>query len=175
MLAPLVASVCLLAACEQMVAKPAPLFEVETPEGRRVVLKSDRTWEYVQADTDEGKRLVLSVQGKREASDGCIFRIGLRNEMGTLVRSIVPQLSAVTSNGVRLDTRFKEFSDLKPTLEQQRDVQFLGIGCGKIAYLKVDGADQCLVGEFSAQRENCLRWLQVAPGGVTRIIKGEGQ
>jgi hypothetical protein len=169
--------------------------ELTTPDGRRVLLKADKTWQYVEtaADTaakdgkdaaakddkaaaakkDEGEAL-LSLEGKIAGNRICRFQLKLVNNLPYEIRSLVPELSVYRANDVVYDSVFTGFSFLKPGDSQMREARFNGIACEDVARVRVGGGDRCEMGEldkFSAVKGKCLALVRVLPSAVVRFDK----
>ena len=151
-------------------------FEVTGPDGRRILLKDDGTWQYVDAknkeqprepgkepDKESGKEpgkeataekpkivgeAVLSLERKVDGGGGCIFGLRLVNRFAHPIQSIVPTFSAVRSSGVAYDSVTTGFVSLKPGDVQNREILFRGIYCQDIARLQVSGGDRCVMGDL---------------------------
>ena len=90
------------------------------------------------------------------------------------MRSLVPQVSAMTANGTAYETVFVGFAFVKPTRAQTKKITFSGITCNEINYLKVSGADRCNMGELtpaSAVSGECLATIGLAPKNAIRVSK----
>jgi hypothetical protein len=152
-------------------------FELTAPDGRRVLLKDDGTWRYVEgagkaatdakagdakAETAGGKpqpaekkqekklggEALLSLVGKVDGPRICRLQLRLVNNLPYEIRSLVPELSIYRANGVAYDSLFAGFSFLKPGDSQRREVRFNGIDCKDIARVLVGGGDRCEMGDL---------------------------
>jgi hypothetical protein len=168
--------------------------EATTPDGRRVLLKDDMTWRYVDGATptpgersaadaakdpaaaqpkDEGEA-ILTLEERIPGNRICRFRFKLVNNLPYEIRSLVPELSVYRSNDVRYDSVFTGFSFLKPGDAQTREARFNGIACEDIARLQVGGGDRCEMGEldkFSSAKGQCLSLVRVVPSTIVRFDK----
>jgi hypothetical protein len=147
--------------------------EVTAPNGRRVLLKEDYTWEYVTEDASE-RYVLLSVVNRHELANACRFGLRLTNHAGVKVQSLVPQFSAYTREGVVFETVFAAFNHIKPTLDQYQEITFRGIRCDDIARISVHGADRCSVGDltkFSPETGKCLQAIRVEESPIVSISK----
>lgn len=156
--------------------------EVITPDGRRVLLKDDHTWEYLdsqgQPEQEDEERLLLSVTNRAPSGNGCTFGLRLQNQTGDELRSLVPQFSAYKVGDIRFQTVFKGFTGVKPTTEQYQEVEFSGISCEEIAYIGVSGGDRCSIGEltkFSPVKGVCLEMVEIEPSEVIPMRKRSGE
>jgi hypothetical protein len=173
--------------------------ELTTPDGRRVLLKDDKTWRYVDtpakpgaqpaaegtAKADDGKDVkeaaakkdegeaVLSLEGKIAGNRICRFQFRLVNKLPYEIRSLVPEFS-VFRGEVVYDSVFTGFSFLKPGDTQVREARFNGIACEEVARVRVGGGDRCEMGEldkFSAGKGKCLSMVRVVPSDIVRFDK----
>src|SRR5262245_11563280 len=94
-------------------------FEVTGPDGRRILLKDDGTWRYVQSrekeaakGKDKGKetaqekpkdQAVLRLERKFEIGNSCRYELRLVNNLPYEIKSLVPAFSAYRKNGVVYD------------------------------------------------------------------------
>src|SRR5215510_7485921 len=78
-------------------------FEVTGPDGRRILLKDDGTWQYVEGKKEPGDEDakgkekpksagegVLTLERKVDSGGGCIFGVRLTNGFPYRIDSIVP-------------------------------------------------------------------------------------
>ena len=147
--------------------------EVTAPNGQRVLLKDDNTWEYIKPDESE-RYLLLTVGKKTELLNACRFGIRLTNLAGVKVQSIVPQFSAFNRDNIVFETVFAAFTQLKPTQEHYQEITFRGIQCDDISRINVHGADRCSVGDltkFSPATGECLRYIRVEASPLVEISK----
>jgi hypothetical protein len=159
--------------------------EMTAPDGRRVLLKENGTWSYVDAkpkvaaDEKSDGELLLLLERKLEGGTTCRFGMQLVNKLPYEVQSIVLYFSAYRSDGVlyTTETTGSQFSALKPGNSQRREVEFRGIGCKEIARLQVSGGDRCTMGElhrWSDQIEvkgKCLARVKVVESNLVRFDK----
>ena len=103
---------------------------VVTPDGRRVLLRDDHTWEVVEAEQgDPATSAVISVANVRGLRNACKIGLRLDNNLGYNIKSLIPSFSAYTRDGVLYETVSKAFSSIKPTRDQYKQIQFIGITC----------------------------------------------
>ena len=165
----------LLLAVMLCVGAPAAAdFKLTAPDGRRVLLKDDFTWSYLDEADENAPHVVFSVVSRKVLQSSCSFRVELTNNLGTLVRSIVPQVSAITKKGTVYDTVFVGFAFVKPTRVQSKEIIFSGLPCSRIDRLKVHGGDRCNMADLtpsSANSGECLAKVRVAKSDVVRVSK----
>ena len=170
---PLLALILLLGVAAGTRAQPA--IKALTTDGRTVLLKSDQTWEYLDPEPgDPATSAVLTVTKIREMQDACYFQFRLKNNLGYRIKSLVPSFSAYTRGGVLYETVSKAFSSIKPTLEQYRQIQFIGLRCKDIDHILVHGADHCHMGPLDKFTENpgkCLGHIYVQASDQIAISK----
>lgn len=150
-------------------------FEVTGPDGRRILLKDDRTWSYVEGKEGEKPEghVLIQIEHKIELARACRFRLRMVNNLPYEVTSLIPQFSAYKANDVLYETVFIVFSRLRPTDRQVREVQFQA-PCSEIVRLHVSSADGCDMGDlsrFSAAKGKCLERLRVEDSDVVRFTK----
>lgn len=150
--------------------------ELTTPDGKRVLLKDDKTWRYVDGEPakagakpaaegaaakaeeakdtkeaavkkDEGEA-VLSLEGRIAGNRICRFQVKLVNNLPYEVRSLVPEFSVYRANNIVYDSVFTGFSFLRPGDSQVREARFNGIACEDVARVRVSGGDRCEMGEL---------------------------
>jgi hypothetical protein len=167
-------------------------FEVAGPDGRRILLKDDGTWRYLDdkpvaaaepaasaasepaADAPPPPTAELGVVRKTDTSAGCQFDLRLSNTLPFQVRSLVPEFAAVRPSGVTYSTQMTAFIRVKPGDAQTRSVRFAGIPCGEIELLRVQGGDRCEVGDlerFTPEKGVCLARLKLVPTDLVRFEK----
>jgi hypothetical protein len=177
-----------------VLAVPAALadFEVKAPDGRRILLKDDKTWSYIDAEAAPGDKpkggeqaakadkpkqegeAVLSLERRTPGNRICRFHVKLVNNLPYEIRSLVPEFSVYRANGVMYDSIFQGFAFLKPGDAQQREVRFNGIACEDITRVQVGGGDRCEMGEldkFSSVKGQCLERVRVVASDIVRFDK----
>ena len=149
--------------------------EVVTPDGRRVLLRDNHTWEVIEVKQgDPSTRAVISVANTRGLRNACKVGLRLENNLGYNIKSLIPSFSAYTREGVLYETVSKAFSSIKPTRDQYRQIQFIGLTCEDIGYLKVHGAEHCSMGlmdKFNEQEGECLSHIHVQASDLIKITK----
>ena len=161
-------------------------FELTAPDGRRILLKDDGTWRYVQAkekeqskEKDQSKvkekgEAILRLEEKIEREGGCRFVLLLANNLPYEIRSFVPQFSAYRANGVIYSTVGSGFASLKSGDSQRREIRFTGIDCRDVTRLQVVGGDRCDMGEldrFNPSKGECLARVRVVESALVRFDK----
>ncbi|MCU0935501.1 MAG: DUF3157 family protein [Gammaproteobacteria bacterium] len=147
--------------------------EVTAPNGRRVMLKDDHTWEYLAGDGSD-TRVKLQVVKRVELPNACRFGLRLTNNANVRIQSLVPQFSVFNRADVPFETVFAAFTQIKPTQDQYQEITFRGIRCEDIGRVTVHGADRCSVGDltkFSPATGECLRYIEVEPSDLVSISK----
>lgn len=146
-----------------------------TLDGRRVLLKADNTWEFVEtAQGDPAVSAVLTVTRIWDMQKACKLQFRLQNNLGYRISNLVPRLSVQNQEGVVYDSKSISFSSIKPTNYKYTDVQFGGIGCHEISHVKVYDAARCDMGEIDQWNEEegqCLSLLYVEPSELINISK----
>ncbi len=146
-----------------------------TSDGRRVLLKSDQTWEYVQVESDSPENsAVLSVTEVVEMDDACRFQIRLQNNLGYRISALVPRLAVRNKDGIVYDTKSLSFTAIKPTMAKYTYVQFTGIGCHEMSQVVVFDASRCKMGgidPFNEEEGQCLSHIYVEPSDLINISK----
>ena len=159
-------------------------FELTGPDNRRILLKDDGTWRYMEAkDNDpakdkieDGTEAVLSLERKIEAGRNCRFAVRLVNNHPYEIRSLVLHYSAYRANGTLYDTvsSLASFASMRPGNELRREFEFTGIACQDIARVQVIGGDQCNMGDlnkFSGVKGQCLARVRVVESDLVRFDK----
>ena len=149
--------------------------EVVTPDGRHVLLRNDNTWEYLQVEQGKPTQsAMIEVANIKELRNACKVGLRLTNHLGYKIKSLVPSFSAYTKDGVLYETVSKAFSSLKPTRNQYRQVQFIGIRCQDIGRIQVHGAGNCSMGpmdKFNEAEGECLSHIYVQASDLIKIGK----
>ena len=176
-------------------------FEVTGPDGRRILLREDGRWRYIdpksaagdaekKADAGSGDadkqakekekpkedvgEAVLTVERKLDGNRICRFGLKLVNNLKFEVRSIVPEFKAYRPTGVVYDSVFGAFQFIRPGDSQVREIRFEGIACPDIARLQVTGGDRCEMGDldkFSPVKGVCLSHVRVVESNLIRFDK----
>jgi len=148
---------------------------VVTPEGRRVLLRDDHTWEVIEAGQgDPSASAVISVANTRGLRNACKIGLRLENRLGYNIKSLIPSFSVYTRDGILFETVSKSFSSIKPTRDQYRQVQFIGITCEDVGHVRVHGAEHCSMGpmdKFNEAEGECLSHIYVQESDLLKITK----
>jgi hypothetical protein len=161
-------------------------FELSDANGRRILLKDNGTWSYVDAAgapkeaASAASPAVPEVQADLELSarvdapGGCRFALTLSNNLPYEIGSLVPEIAALRANNVVYASKLVAFASVRPGDKQVRQVRFEGIGCQDIARLQVLGADRCEMGElnkFTDAKGRCLAMVRVVPSALLPYAK----
>ena len=159
-------------------------FELTGPSGRRILLKDNGTWQYVESkDKDladdkakEKGETVLQLERKIDLGTRCRFGVRLANNLPYEVRSLVLYYAAYRANGVVIETVSSavSFNSLNPGDMQRREFEFTGAGCKDIVRVQVVGGDRCDMGDltrFSADKGVCLARVRVVESDLVRFDK----
>ncbi len=157
------------------VSRDSEGIKVITPDGRRVLLRPDNTWEYIQVEQGQpSQSALIEVANIKELRNACRIGLRLTNNLGYEIKSLVPSFSAYTRDGVLYDTVSKAFSSINPTRDQYRQIQFIGLRCADIERILVHGADHCSMGQidkFNETEGECLSHIHVQASDLIAISK----
>lgn len=157
-------------------------FELSTPDGKRVLLKDDGTWSYLdgkdakstpEKPKQEGEA-VLTLRQMVERGNDCRVVVELVNNLPYEIRSLVPSLSAYRANGIVHETQSVAFQSIRPSDKLSRSVDFHRVACSDVARVQVTGGDRCEMGElhkFSDAKGQCLAVVRVVPSDLARFEK----
>jgi hypothetical protein len=150
-------------------------FEVAGPDGRRILLKDDKTWRYVEKTEGDkpAEQALLRIENRVQLGNGCRYGLRLVNNLPYEITSLVPQFSAHQASGVLYETVFKAFARLRPTDSQYQEIQFR-LACSEITEIKVSGADRCEMGDldkFSYEKGKCLERVRLGETDFVRFTK----
>lgn len=166
-------------------------FELKDAQGRRVLLKDDGTWRYVEAapaaaapaSTPASAPAVppaqaeLLLERRQDAPGGCRFELALNNSLGYEIRSLVPELTVYRSQAgkdVPYSAQLVGFGPVRPGDAHRRALQSAGLACAEVARLQVGGGERCEMGDlnkFSDAPGQCLARLKVMPSELLRFDK----
>jgi hypothetical protein len=148
--------------------------EAVTINGKRVLLKDDKTWEYLKKTDTESRYARLSVVSVKGGKNYCRIGLRLKNDLADNITSIIFMFSIYVDGNVRYDTITKGFQHLKPTNDMYNEISVSGISCKDIDHIRVHGADHCEIGElnkFSSSKGQCLKLVEVEPSDKVVIFK----
>lgn len=161
-------------------------FELRDAQGRRVLLKDDGTWRFIEAEAQPAAapaaaepakppaQADLRLLQRTELSAGCSFTLVLSNTLPYEIRSLVPEFAVHRTSGVVYTTQGLGFGPVKPGDSYQRDLRILGIACQDIAKLQVQGGDRCDMGDlnkFSDAKGECLARVRVQASNLISFEK----
>ena len=163
---------------------PLAAVELVTPDGKRVLLHDDHTWEYVtpgaaqqsaEVEQEQPPRAVLHVSHVNELEGGaCRIGVILQNDLPYKIKNLAIRFSVYKSAAVPYDSVTRSFSEIKPTDRQYRKLLFRGISCSAIHQIKVEDPGRCAMGEldrFSAQPGDCLEHIRLEHSELVNIVK----
>lgn len=147
-----------------------------TGDGRMVVLRRDHTWDFVEVEMeDPAHSAVLTVTEVTEMQDACGLQLRMTNNLPHKIRSIVPRFSVYNRDDIVFDSQSQSFTAIKPTRNQYKRIQFNGIGCHEIKWVRVHDAARCTVGDvvdmFNEEEGQCLSYIYVEPSDLINISK----
>ena len=151
--------------------------EAVTTDGRKVILHSDRTWQYedeISTGGEDLEKLLLSLLRVSSVGSTCNIVVRLQNSSTYPITSLVPQFSAYNEDDVVLLTLFEDFLSIKPTFHQDASISFRSVPCTKIAYVKVHGGDKCTMDDMvrmAPKEGECLKRVKVIPSGLLKFTK----
>jgi len=156
-------------------------FELKDDKGRRILLKADGTWRYVDAPAPGAtaaapalQQAELLLERRLDVPGACRFELALNNTLPYEIRILVAEFTAVRANDVAYTTQTAAFGPLRPGDRARRGLQIEGIACADIARLDVKGGDRCEMGElnkFSEPNGQCLVRVKVLPSELLRFAK----
>lgn len=167
-------------------------FELKDAQGRRILLKEDGSWRYVDAAAATAgapasapasapaappAQAELLLERRRDEPGGCRFELALNNSLGYEIRSLVPELTVYRSQAgkdVPYSAQLVGFGPVRPGDAHRRALQFAGIACAEVSRLQVGGGERCEMGDlnkFSDAPGQCLARLKVMPSELLRFDK----
>lgn len=158
-------------------------FELTTPAGRRILLKDNGTWQYLDpkdkpadAKTPEKGEAILKLESKADIGPICRMSVQLMNNLPYEIRSLVLYFAGYRANGVAFETVSpgNSFNTLSPGASQRREFEFTRTNCKDIARVQVISAERCDMGEltrFSSEKGQCLARLRIVESDLVRFEK----
>lgn len=161
-------------------------FELRDAAGRRILLKDDGTWKYVDAEDgakEEDRKespdvpefqADMQLMQRVDVPGGCRFTVMLTNNLPNEIGSIVPVFAAKRANDIVYASKSAGFTALRPGNSMVRQLLFEGIKCEEIAAVQVVGGDRCDIGELNrvnAGKGRCLALIRVMPSQVLKFEK----
>jgi hypothetical protein len=161
-------------------------FELSDGKGRRILLKDNGTWSYIDAEEgakDKDAAAVaptpevqadLQLLRRLDAAGGCQFNMMVTNHLPYEIESLVPAFAAHRASGVVYATKSIGFASVKPGDSRVRQLVFEGIACQDINKLQVIGGDRCEMGElnrFTDGKGKCLALVRVLPSELLKFEK----
>lgn len=155
--------------------------ELPAPDGRKVLLKDDGTWRYIEAKDASpiGKdtkvaQANLQLEDRTPFGPNCRITLKMTNTLPYEIVQIVPYFSAYRANGVMHQSLGLGFQNVRPTDSKTRVVEFVGIACADITRIQVVGGDRCEMGElskFTPDKDVCLARIRVVPSDMLTFEK----
>lgn len=146
-----------------------------TVDGRRVLLKSDHTWDFIEfVQGDPSNSAVLTVTRIWEMQDACKLQFRLQNNLGYKIGALVPRFTVQNKDGVVYESPSISFQSIKPTKNKYTEIQISGLGCHEISQMKLIDAARCRMGEIDQWNEKdgeCLSHIYLEPSQQINITK----
>jgi len=167
----------LILASQQLVAA----VQLVTPDGRRVLLNDDHTWEYVTSDdsiqspASSQPHALLKISHVNEVEGGaCKLGAVLENGLPYKIKSLSIRFSAYKTESLRYESVTRGFYEIKSTDSQYQQVYFRGIGCSEIHHVKVEDPGRCSMGDldkFSSDPGDCIALIEIEYSDQINIRK----
>ncbi len=129
-----------------------------------------------KAVTDTGRKaLVMSVHMRKAFPNACTLGITVTNRLDERIINISVRLSAYLSGDVLYDAIARNFTNLRPTESQYRELTFTRIRCEQIDYITVTDPGRCAIGEmnrFTAAPGDCAKFIDVPQSPLMDMRKG---
>ena len=146
-----------------------------TDDGRKVLLKENGLWEFVdEAKDPEEIKALLQLELRETYHLSCRLGLRLSNNLGTPIRSLVLRFTAYKPGGFEFETVTRGYSRIKPTKHQYQQIRFRGLTCEEIDKVQVRAARNCHVGEltkYNASPEACLSLVRTEPSELMTIYQ----
>jgi hypothetical protein len=121
------------------------------------------------------KAVVVSIHLKKEFPDACMLGMTLTNNMDIQLTNLSIRLTAYINGDVKYDAITRNFTRVKPTEQQYRELTFTQIRCEEIDYLGVTDPGRCAIGQdmnrFTAQPGDCAKFVDVAVSPLITVRK----
>ena len=104
----------------------------------------------------------------------CRFGMRLTNNLKLNIKSLSLRFQVFKKGDIPFEHFTRSFIDIKPTLSQYKDVNFVELGCDEIDYMKVEGTRGCQAGNltfYTSTAEQCLELVDVKPSDIVKISK----
>jgi hypothetical protein len=155
--------------------------ELVAPDGQRVLLNDDYTWEYVSPDNSQQPveaaqpKAVLRISHVKEIEGGgCRLGVILQNDLPYKIKNLSFRFSVYKNESLLYDSVTRSFFEIKSTDHQYRKIFFGKISCSDIHHIKVGDPGRCSMGEldrFSAQPGDCIEHVKIETSKLIDIIK----
>jgi hypothetical protein len=148
---------------------------VMTDDGRKILLRSNGTWElFEEAAAKAAGKAVLTLERRENLPNGCRIGLRMQNDLAAQIRTLVLRFTAYKNETIAFETVSRGYSYIKPTMSQYQEVSFRGITCDEISSVEVFAARNCHIGDltkYSATAEDCLQLLSVNPSEIMVISR----
>lgn len=157
--------------------------ELVAPDGRKVLLKDDGSWKYLDAkvakagDTKKDAKVAqatLQLESMTQFGPNCSVTLKLTNNLPYEIVQVVPYFSAYRASGVMHQSLGLGFQNVRPADSRTSVVQFIGIPCNEITRIQVVGGDRCEMDELSKYTPDkglCLARVKVVSSDLMTFEK----
>jgi hypothetical protein len=126
--------------------------------------------------TDTGRKaVVLSLHMRKAYPNACMLGITVTNNLDERVMNISVRLGATIRGDVVYDAIARNFTNLRPTESQYREVTYTNIRCEEIDHITVTDPGRCAIGEvnrFTAAPGDCAKFIDVPSSPLMDMRKG---
>lgn len=140
---------------------------VTTDDGRKILLRSNGTWEpFEEAAAKAAGKAVLTLEKRANLPRGCRIGLRMQNNLAAQIRTLVLRFTAYKDGSIPFETVSRGYTYIKPTMSQYQEVTFRGITCDEVSSVEIFAARNCHIGDltkYSATADDCLQLITVNP------------
>lgn len=112
---------------------------------------------------------LLTVVRRKQYATACQYWVKLDNRLPFMIRNLALRFSTFLKDDdynrpVLFDSQIRNFSRLRPTDSQFRDIFYEHVDCDALNYIRVEDTGRCSIGgstKFSAQSGDCAKFIEV--------------
>ena len=117
---------------------------------------------------------VLSLHTRKSFANACKYGLTLTNNLPFKITDLSFRVTAIIDGNVPFDSQTKNFSQMRPSEQQYREITFQGVTCNQIKRIEVADPGRCTLdtlNRFNANPGDCAKFSDLATSRLVNIVK----
>lgn len=160
------ASLLLITGCAEM----ATDIGIKSSVPSTIQAKEDR---FPAVTTSGRAAAVVSFHTRKSFENACKYGITLTNNLPFKITDLSYRFTAIIQGSVPYDSQTKNFSQLRPSEQQYRELTFQGVRCDQIDRIEVADPGRCTLDDlnrFNAAPGDCSKFSDLATSRLVSVV-----